>query len=125
MEIQPSQLASTSKPFTAVAILWLGQNGYLNIDAPVKSILPAFPYDEITIRMLLCHRSGLQDLYQDGIELLEKKMTWSCYNEDLLQLLHKHKPRLRFTPNTRFEYSNTNYALLARVVEEVSPNAIS
>lgn len=114
-----SQLASTSKPFTAVAILWLAQNGYLDIDAPVKSVLKDFPYETITIKMLLCHRSGMQDYTKMGLNYWRKN-DLVMYNEDLLQMFRKHKPALRFTPGTKFEYCNTNYAILARIVEEVS-----
>lgn len=114
-----SQLASTSKPFTAVAILWLAQNGYLNIDAPVNTILKEFPYDNITIRMLMCHRSGLPDYTKMGLNYWRDN-NLIMYNQDLLLMFAKHKPRLRFTPNTKFEYSNSNYAFLARIVEEVA-----
>lgn len=114
-----SQLASTSKPFTATAILWLEQNGHLNIDDPVKDILPDFPYANITTRMLLCHSSGLPDYVYMGLNYW-KKNSLIMYNDDLLQLFKKHKPSLQFTPGSKFKYSNTNYALLARIVEEVA-----
>lgn len=113
-----SQLASTSKPFAATAILWLYQNKYLNIDAPVQKYLKDFPYPDITVMMLLCQRSGLPDYTKMGNTYW--KSSAPMYNEDLLQLLAKFKPRLNSRPNTRFEYSNTNYAMLARIVEAVS-----
>jgi CubicO group peptidase (beta-lactamase class C family) len=114
----PSQLASTSKPFTATAVLWLHQNKYLNIDQPVQKYLKDFPYPEITIAMLLSQRSGLPDYTKMGNRYW--KSSEPMYNEDLLQILARNKPRLNSKPNTRFEYSNTNYAMLARVIEEVS-----
>lgn len=114
----PSQLASTSKPFTATAILWLHQNKYLNIDAPVQKYLKDFPYPEITIAMMLSQRSGLPDYTKMGNRYW--KSSEPMYNEDLLQILAKNKPKLNSRPNTRFEYSNTNFAMLARVIEEVS-----
>jgi CubicO group peptidase (beta-lactamase class C family) len=114
----PSQLASTSKPFTATAVLWLHQNKYLNIDDPVQKYLKSFPYANISIRMMLNHRSGLPDYTKMGNRYW--KSTAPMYNEDLYQILISNKPRLNSTPNTRFEYSNTNYAMLARLVEEVS-----
>jgi len=114
----PSQLASTSKPFTATAILWLHQNKYLNIDRPVKDYLKDFPYSEITITMLLNQRSGLPDYTKMGNRFWKSKAP--MYNEDLLQILARHRPKLNSRPNTRFEYSNTNYAMLARIIEEVS-----
>ncbi len=114
----PSQLASTSKPFTATAILWLNQNKYLDIDAPVQKYLKDFPYPDITITMLLSQRSGLPDYTKTGWTYW--KSSAPMYNEDLLQIFAKHKPRLNSKPNTRFEYSNTNYAMLARIIEEVA-----
>lgn len=115
----PSQLASTSKPFTATAVLWLYQNKYLDINAPVSKYLKDFPYDNITVKMLLCHRSGLQDYVKMGLTYWKDKDA-IMYNEDLLQLFKKYKPALNSKPNTRFEYSNSNFAILARLIEEVS-----
>lgn len=114
----PSQLASTSKPFTATAILWLNQNKYLDIDMPVQKYLKDFPYPDITIKMLLSQRSGLPDYTKTGWTYW--KSSEPMYNEDLLQIFAKHKPRLNSKPDTRFEYSNTNYAMLARIIEEVA-----
>jgi CubicO group peptidase (beta-lactamase class C family) len=114
----PSQLASTSKPFTATAVLWLHQNKYLNIDQPVQKYLKDFPYPDITITMLLNQRSGLPDYTKMGNRFW--KTNEPMYNEDLLQILAKYKPSLNSRPNTRFEYSNTNYAMLARLIEEVA-----
>jgi CubicO group peptidase (beta-lactamase class C family) len=114
----PSQLASTSKPFTATAILWLHQNRYLNIDDPVKKYLKDFPYPDITVKMLLDQRSGLPDYLHFATNYWKNAPIKS--NEDLYQLFIKVKPRLEFKPNARFKYSNSNYALLARVLEEVT-----
>jgi len=114
----PSQLASTSKPFTATAILWLHQNKYLNIDKPVQTYLKDFPYPDITVAMLLCQRSGLPDYTKMGNAYW--KSSAPMYNEDLLQLFAKYKPHLNSRPDTRFEYSNTNFAMLARIIEAVS-----
>jgi len=113
-----SQMASTSKPFTATAILWLYQNKYLDINKPVQAYLKDFPYPEITVHMLLCQRSGLPDYTKMGNTYW--KSNAPMYNEDLLQLFAKFKPRLNSRPDTRFEYSNTNFAMLARVIEAVS-----
>lgn len=114
----PSQLASTSKPFTATAILWLHQNKYLNIDQPVQKYLKDFPYPEITVAMMLSQRSGLPDYTKMGNRYW--KSSEPMYNEDLLQIFARNKPKLNSKPNTRFEYSNTNFAMLARVIEAVA-----
>ncbi len=115
-----SQLASTSKTFTATAILWLHQNKYLNVDDPVQKYLKDFPYEGITISMLLNHRSGLPNYTSMDMGKYWGNTRAIMYNEDLLQIYAKFKPKLNSRPNTRFEYCNTNYAMLARIIEEVS-----
>lgn len=114
----PSQLASTSKPFLATAILWLYQNKYLDIYKPVNTYLSSFPYPNITVKMLMDHRSGLPKY----LHIAERYWNHSELksNEDLLQLFAEHKPRLSFKPGTRFQYCNSNYVILARVLEEVT-----
>lgn len=113
-----SQLASTSKPFTATAVLWLHQSKYLNINDPVQKYLKNFPYENITVKMLLNHRSGLMDYTKMGTTIWKSKSP--MYNDDLLAYFANNKPRLNFTPDTKFQYSNTNYAFLANIIEEVT-----
>lgn len=113
-----SQLASTSKPFTATAILFLHQSGYLNVDDPVSKYIKGFPYQDITITMLLNHRSGLPDYTK--MSNAYWKTTAPMYNEDLINYFIKSQPRLVSKPNTRFQYCNTNYAFLATIIERVT-----
>lgn len=113
------QLASTTKTFTATAILYLHQHNYLNIDDPVSMYLPEFPYEKVTIKMLLNHRSGIPD-YLKWYARYRKDTHTPIYNEELLELFARYKPRLEFTPDTRFKYSNSNYAILGRLLEEVT-----
>lgn len=113
-----SQLASTSKPFTATAVLFLHQEGFLNINDPVNKYIPGFPYPAITIKMLLNQRTGLPDYTKMGNVVW--KSTAPMSNKDLMGYFIKNKPPLGFKPDTRFQYSNTNYAFLASIVEVVS-----
>jgi len=113
-----SQLASTSKPFTATAILWLNQNKYLDINEPVQTYLKGFPYPNITVKMLMEHRSGIPDYLKFAGKYWKNSEIKS--NDDLLELFEKVKPRLNSQPDTRFEYSNSNFALLASVLEKVT-----
>ena len=55
----PFHIASTSKTFTAMAILKLWEDGKIDLEKTVDNYLPGFPYSEMTVRMLLNHRSGL------------------------------------------------------------------
>ncbi|HTN45881.1 MAG TPA: serine hydrolase domain-containing protein [Flavipsychrobacter sp.] len=114
-----SQLASTSKTFTGAAILYLYQHNYLNIDDPVKTYLPQFPYDGITIKMLLNHRSGLPD-YLKWYGRFVKDSKTPVYNDQIMTLFAKYKPALDFKTNTAFKYSNSNYATLASIIEAVT-----
>lgn len=112
------QLASTSKTFTATAIMYLHQHKYLNIDHTVQTYLPSFPYPDITIKMLLNHRSGLPDYLKWWGRY--KNTVTPAYNDELLTMFAKYRPAQEFKTNTRFKYSNSNYALLARLIEEVT-----
>lgn len=112
------QLASVSKQFTAAAVMILQQKGFINYSDTIQKFFPEFPYEGITIQMLLNHTSGLPNY----MWLLEHK--WNKeripYNDDVIRLLNKHKLHLYFTPGTRFNYSNTGYVVLAAIIEKVS-----
>jgi len=112
-----SQLASTSKTLTSGAILLLKDKGLLNLDDRVSIHIPGFPYPEITIRMLMNHRSGLPDYLKFAPRPVNKKF---LNNHDIVNLFINKKPALTFKPNTGFRYSNSNYALLASVIENIS-----
>jgi Beta-lactamase class C and other penicillin binding proteins len=112
-----SQLASISKTLTAGAILLLMEKGLVDLDKPVNEYIENFPYNTITVRMLLNHRSGLPDYIKFATKPANKTF---LNNDDVLELFATKKPKLLFTPNTKFKYSNSNYALLASIVEKVS-----
>jgi CubicO group peptidase (beta-lactamase class C family) len=113
-------LASISKVITANAIFKLIDAKKLTLDEKVKTILPSFPYSKITIRMLLNHRSGLAQYSR----FTEPDIIWgrkkTLHNSDILNLLGKKNIPLEFNPNSKFAYSNTNYAILALVIENLT-----
>ncbi len=111
------QLASVSKPITAVAIMQLIQDGWLSLDEEVDDILPDFPYCDVTIRQLLSHSSGLSN-YMYHTDDVWQDLEYAMCNEDVYDLLQHEKPANYYRPGTRFDYCNTNYALLARILEE-------
>ena len=117
--VTASQLASTSKTFTGAALLYLYEHKYLDIDSPVSQFIKGFPYEGITVRMLLNHRSGLPD-YTHWVLNYRKDKNTPINNEQMLALMAANKPKLEFKPNTRFKYSNTNFATLARIIETVT-----
>jgi len=113
-------LASVSKTFTAMAILKLWENNLLQIDSPAVNYIPKLPYPKITIKNLLSHRSGLPN-YVHFVETLKWNSNINLTNKDLLELIINNKEKIKVGKNdSYFEYSNTNYALLALIIEEVS-----
>lgn len=112
------EVASVSKQFTAVSILMLCDDGLLSLDDTLGRFFPFFPYHGITVRQLLCHRSGLPDYLEFAPEQTSDLEPMD--NEALLQMLVCLRPKPEFPPDSCFSYSNTGYALLASVVERVS-----
>lgn len=118
-------LASVSKTFTAMATLMLFDSKSLSIDQPVSAFLPGFPYPNITVRNLLNHRSGLPN-YIYFTEDLGWDTKNTLTNADMLQLMISNSALLKVgRPNAYFDYCNTNYALLALVIEKVSSLSFS
>lgn len=114
----PLHIASTSKTFTGMAILHLVQNGKLNLDDSLGLFFPGFPYPGVTVKMLLSHRSGLPD-YLNFLPATKQKNY--CYtNQDILNSLYHLKPQTEFNAGSRFSYSNTNFVLLALIIEKIT-----
>jgi CubicO group peptidase (beta-lactamase class C family) len=118
------RLASCTKQFTAMAVMLLVHDGKLRYGDRLTDLFPDFPdYGKsITIRNLLNHTSGLQD-YED----LMAKPSGDTPGEDLPQIkdagvlaLLKQQTTTKFPPGTKWDYSNSGYAVLAVVVEKVS-----
>ncbi|MFI5148327.1 MAG: serine hydrolase domain-containing protein [Bacteroidia bacterium] len=113
------QLASSSKPMTAAAIMVLKEKGKLNYEDGVKKYFPDFPYEGITIRMLLNHRSGLPNYeYFTGDYVADHDTPIS--NEEILKIMAEHKPAVYSKPGKHFSYNNSNYLLLALIIEKAS-----
>ncbi len=116
----PLHIASVTKVFTATAILLLINAKKIDLNQKIVTILPTFPYQDITIKMLLDHRSGLRNYayFTAKDNLWDKHQILS--NQDVLALLGNKNIELEFTPSTRFSYCNTNYAILALVIEKIT-----
>lgn len=116
----PIHLASVSKVITAVTVLKLVDQDKIELDAQVSEYLPEFPHKQTTVRMLLNHRSGLRNYayFSDDKKVWDKKKNLT--NKDVLTLLATKNIGLESTPGTRFGYCNTNYALLALIIEKVT-----
>jgi len=113
------QLASVSKVITATAVLMLHERELIDLEKPFTFYFPDFPYQNVTVKQLLTHRSGLPNyIYALNSEIYQPnyKMT----NSDMYSYLKIKNPKVYLKPNIRFNYCNTNYALLALLVEKVS-----
>ncbi len=118
------QLASVSKTFTAVLILKLQSQKFLNVKDKVSKYIKKWPYPEMTIHHLLCHRSGLKsytNIISDSIKNKDKKYS----NQLLIDFYIRNQPELEFKTNERFNYCNTNYAVLALIAELAGKQAFS
>lgn len=112
-------IASTSKTFTAMAVLKLMEEGKLNINDSLQKYFPGFPYQGMTIKTLLSQRSGLPN-YGYYLEKINWDKKVKISNADVLATLLQYKPDLQYQPNRRFNYCNTNFVLLALIIEKVS-----
>lgn len=116
-------VASISKTLTAMATMKLIEAGKIKLDDPLTKYFPKFPYPKVTVFTLLSQRSGLPK-YEYLIEHIEPKPAELnkkfLSNQDILNLLIRYKPELARETNTGFMYCNTNYALLALLIEKVT-----
>jgi CubicO group peptidase (beta-lactamase class C family) len=113
------ELASVSKPLTATGIMLLVERGKLTLDQTIDEFFPDLPYKEVTIKQLLTHYSGLPNyVYFTDDKWPNKRKGMS--NQDVIDLLVKFKPARFNTPGNRFLYNNTNYMMLAAIIEKVT-----
>ncbi|MFN2635442.1 MAG: serine hydrolase domain-containing protein [Gemmatimonadaceae bacterium] len=107
------QIASLTKPFTAMAILLLVEAGTVDLDAPADRYLGWLPgrYGAVTVRQLLQHTSGVApDVRRANVD----EMSESEFRQRFLD------SPASFPPGTRWQYANTGYTLLSQIVERVS-----
>jgi CubicO group peptidase (beta-lactamase class C family) len=114
----PLHVASVSKVATALCVLRLVDKKLIRLDADVRRYLPEIPYKGITVRMLLNHRSGIP--YYGYFTYGNWKLSNKLHNHDVLNLLKEHKFPLNFRSDAKFAYCNTNFSLLALIIEKVT-----
>ena len=117
----PLHIASVSKVITATAILKLVNAKRIELDQKVNTILKEFPYPDVTVKTLLNHRSGMRNYayFTD-----RDKTVWDRHNiltnQDILNIMATKDIGLEFKTDTRFSYCNTNYAMLALIIEKIT-----
>ncbi|MDY0295203.1 MAG: serine hydrolase domain-containing protein [Acholeplasmataceae bacterium] len=112
------KIASISKLYMAVSATKLIHQGILNIDDTLADLLPQYKdsiayADQITLKLLIQHRSGIHD-YVDFLSF-----PWDNLPTDtdmVLELILNTEPL--FKPDERYDYSNTNYLLLAKIMDD-------
>jgi CubicO group peptidase (beta-lactamase class C family) len=139
----PIHLASVSKTFTGMVAMKLWEQEKLDLKAPITKYLPNFPYTEVTIEQLLSHRSGLPDYtyFMESrkyvsVKVKTKRGRWvkklkliqnekpfregNYTNQDVLDYMVQKRPAPAANPDRVFRYCNTNYVLLALIIEKVT-----
>ncbi len=113
------EIASVTKQFTAAAILLLVKENKLSLDDLFSKYIPELSfYEDITIKSLIIHTSGITD--HTYIMEREKAEGQIVNNEDVIRTFAKLKPEMDFKANELHDYSNIAYLLLASIVERVS-----
>jgi CubicO group peptidase (beta-lactamase class C family) len=114
-------LGSISKPMSVTALMTLFDRGEFKLGDPVKRFLPQFSggrREEVTVRHLLTHVSGLPDQLVENAELRSKHATLLEFAE------HAIRTPLQFIPGTKYQYSSIAILLAARVAEVISGTEI-
>jgi CubicO group peptidase (beta-lactamase class C family) len=113
------RIASVTKPFTAMAILKLQEQGLLNVQQSVSAYIPDYPNgDRITVHQLLTHTAGIPNFIGSGSPDAEQKKHLKVTIDELISWF-SDKP-LQFTPGDRYRMSNSGYIVLAKIIEAVS-----
>ena len=119
----PFAIASCSKQFTAACVMILKQDGKLSVNDKLSKFFPEYKYGKnITVKNLLTMRSGIADFLNDNpsFKKYDVKKTASEKKNRKVTLKWIFSQELKFTPDDAYDYSNSNYFLLAEIVERVS-----
>jgi len=121
----PIQVGSISKQFTAFAALILIASGELSLDADIRTLLPEMNDvgHPVLVRHLLNHMSGLRD--ESSLAMMAGWQEDDTMQQDQIVKLVSQQKGLNFAPQTEYQYNNSNFLLLAEIVERVSGQPFS
>ena len=116
------RIGSVTKQFTAAAILQLVQQGRLSLDDKLSKFFPTFPGgDQVTVRELLTHTSGIHNYTEFGWKLwILLEMTHHHSTESWVNHIAAQHPLYDFPPGTAWHYTNSGFYLLGAIVEKLS-----
>lgn len=123
------EIGSVTKQITAAAVMQLQEKGKLSVNDKLSKYFPEYQYGEdITIKMLLNMRSGLTDYINDPFEYYPRKVANKIEQstvtnkkvEDDIVLKYFYSAPLFIKPDSSYFYCNTNYYLLAKIIEQAS-----
>jgi CubicO group peptidase (beta-lactamase class C family) len=117
-----TNIGSTSKQFTAFAVMLLVEDGKIDLDADVRTYLPELPDlgEKVAVRNLLTHTSGYRE-FLNHVILGGRRLDHGDYidRQELISIVQR-QPKLQNAPGAEFNYNNTAFSLLAVIVERVS-----
>ncbi|MEK8179789.1 serine hydrolase domain-containing protein [Flavobacterium buctense] len=116
----PLHIASVSKVLTATAILMLVDAEKIKLNQKVTTLIDGFPYPEVTVQTLLNHRSGMRNYAYFTFENNNWDKKKILTNEDIVKVMVEKEIALETKTDTRFSYCNTNYAMLALIIEKAT-----
>ena len=117
-------VASVSKQFTVMAAMLLREDGALDLDADVRAYIPdLIRFDEpVTVRNLMNNDSGIRDMWEllimSGVRIDD-----TITQRDALAMVSA-QTALNFPPESQFLYSNSNFLLLAEIIERLSGQSL-
>jgi len=117
-----TNIGSTSKQFTAFAIMLLQEQGLLSLDDDIREHVPELPqFDEIvTVRHIITHTSGLRE-FLNLLSMSGRRLDHGDYigRDEIIGIIQR-QPALQNSPGSEWNYNNTAYALAALIVERIS-----
>ncbi|MCF6132195.1 serine hydrolase domain-containing protein [Flavobacterium wongokense] len=116
----PLHIASVSKVLTSTAVLMLIDAKKIKLDQKVNTLIENFPYPDVTIQTLLNHRSGMRNYAYFTFENNNWDKHKTLTNEDIVKVMVDKKIQQETKTDTHFSYCNTNYAMLALIIEKVT-----
>jgi len=117
------ELASVSKQFIAMAVMQLEEKGKLSFEHEINKYFPNLKFNGVKIKNLLRNTSGISEFLAWDPSWIDKTKVNS--NRDVLKIVEDQIDTLLFAPGDQYFYSNTNWVLLALIVEKVSGQSFS